>query len=377
MPERIIFVPETTAFGGGERILLGLSRHLHGQKIPHRVGWYFRNVDLGSHANWPLVEDELKPVCQPILKARSLKNYLAKKQRAGSGTALLVGIQAALHVGMFNSRDYVLMILDTPSLLSPPPDAAKAASGAKQKIRDRCATALIRRGMKRARRVIATSQFMADEMAALYGVQATIARQGVDLSVKSAPSRTGAKMESFRLLSVSRLEENKRIDWIIEAVSQLQSSDGLIATKRWHLDIVGDGSSSVRLRRQAEELGLSGRVTFHGHVSDQKLEQIYSEASLFLMPARQGYGLPALEALGRGLPAVAHRESGVSELLQKTPWVELIDGRIESLTAGMKRIMHRIESGELAATLPPRFPTESDWAEQICVACDWRQPPPL
>ena len=33
------------------------------------------------------------------------------------------------------------------------------------------------------------------------------------------------------------------------------------------------------------------------------------------MPAVQGYGIPAIESLQRGIPVLLHRESGVSDIL--------------------------------------------------------------
>src|SRR5207302_4258770 len=117
--ERIIFYPEIAAFGGGERILLALLRHLRLQAISHRLASYYQAVNLSAYADGPVPIQELRPPRHPFLKARSLRKYLARCQAGGAGTVLLVGIQAALHAGMLRSTDYVLMILDTPSLLSP------------------------------------------------------------------------------------------------------------------------------------------------------------------------------------------------------------------------------------------------------------------
>jgi glycosyltransferase involved in cell wall biosynthesis len=127
----------------------------------------------------------------------------------------------------------------------------------------------------------------------------------------------------------------------------------------------------LKLETQARLLGLEPQVTFHGFVSDARLEELYSGASLFLMPAFQGYGLPALEALSRRVPVVMHRESGVSEILQGTPWVELINGDLENLTLGLGRMLDRLRSGQFGSEPLPPFPSESDWAEQICSICEW------
>ena len=89
------------------------------------------------------------------------------------------------------------------------------------------------------------------------------------------------------------------------------------------------------------------------------------------MPAVQGYGLPALEALTRKIPVVMHAQSGVSEILGGTPWVEIITGGEETLTAGMDTMIGRLLAGGLAERTLPDFPTESQWAEEVCRLCGW------
>lgn len=369
---KTVFYPEMVAFGGAERIVLALSRHLHHRAISHELTLYYLSVDLQSHADWPLPIRELRPPRYPLIKARSLKNYLSSQQAAGSGTALLVGIQAALHAGALGTQDYTLMILDTPSLLSPMEPPNLRFSGLKRSVRNSLAYPILRRGMRRAKTVIATSKYMADEMRGLYGVESVIVRQGGLSPVGKPERKVKDGHRDLRMLSVSRLEHNKRIDWILHALARLDLKTQTRPTKiAWHLDVVGDGSKRSKLQEQAHQLGLASSVTFHGLVSDARLEEFYSAASLFLMPAVQGYGLPALEALSRKVPVVMHRDSGVSEILHGTPWVELIDGDIESLSFAIGRMLSRIESGGLATQPLPAFPSEADWADEICRICGW------
>ena len=372
MTERILFYPEIVTFGGGERILLGLSRHLHQSGIAHRIVSYYQEIDLASHADWPLTVETLSPSRHPLRKARALCAYLKRQRAAGAGAMLLTGIQSALHVGAFGADDYVLIILDTPSLLSTAQNAKRGPGALKHAARERLTRLLTRRGMLRARRIIGTSDYMAREMKTLYGVNALVARQGGFPPGAAFRPRAVAGGETVRLLSVSRLEENKRIDWIIESVRSPEFQSAMKDVANWHLDIVGTGREEESLKSRVANSGLGVRVTFHGYVSDDRLEAIYGAAHLFVMPARQGYGLPALEALSRGLPVVMHEESGVSEILRGTPWVELMDGKSRPLAAALVRMIRRLKSGGLASEPLPAFPSESDWAREVCRICDWR-----
>ena len=57
------------------------------------------------------------------------------------------------------------------------------------------------------------------------------------------------------------------------------------------------------LRALAQELGISGDVRFRGWVSSADLEALYAAATAFVLPTlAEGFGLPVLEAMARGVP---------------------------------------------------------------------------
>jgi glycosyltransferase involved in cell wall biosynthesis len=72
------------------------------------------------------------------------------------------------------------------------------------------------------------------------------------------------------------------------------------------LQLVLPGSPNAyedQLRELARELGVGDRVRFPGWVSDADLEGLYRAASCFVLPTLiEGFGLPVLEAMARGVP---------------------------------------------------------------------------
>jgi glycosyltransferase involved in cell wall biosynthesis len=374
--ERILFVPEIVAFGGGERVYLALSRYLHGHGLPHRIVSYYQDIDLQDYADWPVPLEQLAPPRNPLSKARALGEYLRDRSRhyPNAPAPLLVGLQSAMHAahGRAGNGSYSVMILDTPRLMGQSPVSRKNLPGW---IRSAVSERYTRTGLQRARDVFITTDVMAREIDTLYGMRPAVIRQGIapaDVPVRAAaPSQT-----PFRFLSVCRLEASKRLDWILRALAAIEFSTQMIPQLGkhldWHLDIVGTGSQEPYLKRLASEVGIAHRVTFHGPVSDPRLEELYASAHVFLMPAVQGYGLPALEALTRHVPLVMHRDSGVSEILGGSPWVEMIDGTDEhELVRGINAMVTRLLGGAPDPAALPSFPSESDWAAEVCRRCGW------
>jgi phosphatidylinositol alpha-1,6-mannosyltransferase len=66
----------------------------------------------------------------------------------------------------------------------------------------------------------------------------------------------------------------------------------------FHLVIAGDGSYRPHLQQKASALGLQDAVHFTGSVSDEELQQLYSDCDFFVMPSvGEGFGLVYLEAM--------------------------------------------------------------------------------
>lgn len=71
----------------------------------------------------------------------------------------------------------------------------------------------------------------------------------------------------------------------------------------------------TRLRRSAQERGLEN-VIFAGFVDDRGLNTLYRFASCYVFPSLyEGFGLPPLEAMSRGLPVLCSDSGSLTEIL--------------------------------------------------------------
>jgi glycosyltransferase involved in cell wall biosynthesis len=121
----------------------------------------------------------------------------------------------------------------------------------------------------------------------------------------------------------------------------------------------------------AAGLGISSRVHFHGFLSDEALGKLYDLAHLFLMPAIQGYGIPAIESLQRGIPVLLHRESGVSDILLDTPWATVLTGGEPSMLPALRSAIDGVILAKHGSITQPQLPSEDEWAEKVARLCDW------
>jgi glycosyltransferase involved in cell wall biosynthesis len=70
------------------------------------------------------------------------------------------------------------------------------------------------------------------------------------------------------------------------------------------------------IRNLAAKLGISKSLVLTNYITDEELRALYSTCSLFVFPSfYEGFGLPLLEAISCGAPAIASNNSSLPEIL--------------------------------------------------------------
>lgn len=110
-----------------------------------------------------------------------------------------------------------------------------------------------------------------------------------------------------RLIAVSRLAPNKRIDHALRA-TELLNQRGVPAT----LTVVGGGEDEGRLKTLAAQLACAGQIRFTGSLSETAKNEALRDAHLLLHTSiREGWGLNVTEANALGTPAVVYPVHGL------------------------------------------------------------------
>ena len=104
-------------------------------------------------------------------------------------------------------------------------------------------------------------------------------------------------------LSVGRLEGNKRVELVIDALAHVD--------RRWRLIVVGEGPLRPDLEGRAAAAGVADRVTFTGPVDDAALVNLYAGAAAVVFPPYdEDYGYVTLEAFLARKPVVTTTDAG-------------------------------------------------------------------
>jgi glycosyltransferase involved in cell wall biosynthesis len=111
-------------------------------------------------------------------------------------------------------------------------------------------------------------------------------------------------------MSVSRLDKDKRINIIIEALPKILTKCDIQFVP------VGKGVEKENLAKLARKLGVEKNITFPGFVPDEELPSMYAAADCFVLACPyELQSLATMEAMATGKPAIVVDALALPELV--------------------------------------------------------------
>ncbi len=153
------------------------------------------------------------------------------------------------------------------------------------------------------------------------------------------------QLPSEYLLYLGGFDRRKNIPELLQAYAAARASGGEMIP----LVIAGrlpaqDTLFTPNPRRLAHELGLEGHVLFTGWVEEEDKPALYAGAWAFLFPSRyEGFGLPVLEAISCGTPAVVAGGSSLEEVAGPAALV-VPPNDVPALAEAIRRIVFEKET---------------------------------
>ena len=179
--------------------------------------------------------------------------------------------------------------------------------------------------------------------------------------------RHGIGADELVLLSVGRLEHNKGLDVLAEALGRLSQTGEPLSDNalQWRWVIVGSGPFRPSIEQAVERAGIGTHVMMAGAAPDAELHAWYEAATLFVHPTRyEGSSLVTLEAMAHRRPVVATRAGGLPDKIRPggNGWLAEPGDAGSLATALQEAIAARTRLPEMGARSRVIVEDEFSWA---------------
>jgi len=167
--------------------------------------------------------------------------------------------------------------------------------------------ALARDAAARSDAVIAVSRFTADQVEALLGIERGrihVVPHGVRLPEAPPPESARDKL----VLHVGAVQKRKNIARLIRAFNAMAPG--------WRLVLAGSfGYGAAEAFEEIERSPRRDDIQVLGYTDGGTLAQLYARAAILAFPScAEGFGIPLLEAMAWGVPAVTSNTSALAEV---------------------------------------------------------------
>jgi glycosyltransferase involved in cell wall biosynthesis len=190
---------------------------------------------------------------------------------------------------------------------------------------------------RRASSILVLSDYAVREKREVFGLSA-IHRSGAIPRGRIAALASKAPVLSPRseatLVTLSRLDENKRIDLLLEAVALLVARG-----RSMRLLIGGSGPSRAKLEAQTAALGLADSVDFLGYVPEEDIARIYESMDLFVTIDWADFRITTYEVLAENRRVVVSDDTDIDASLLSSGYLFASPADAEALATTIEQAL--------------------------------------
>jgi glycosyltransferase involved in cell wall biosynthesis len=170
---------------------------------------------------------------------------------------------------------------------------------------------------KRAKRVVAVSEFTRQLALQHYSVNVQVIPNGADVK-HLAPSEIKLNIPP-RLVFAGRFVYQKNPIVIVQILSKLKDLN-------WQCSMLGDGPLFDHVKREIQKYNMCERFELPGWVTPEQVLDQFSKSDILFMPSfSEGLPVVGVQALAKGLAIVASRIGGFLDLVDENQNGYLID----------------------------------------------------
>ena len=192
--------------------------------------------------------------------------------------------------------------------------------------------------LKRAGSIFVLSNYAKQEKKALFSLESTVhvgALEAKKLNQNLSLGRLNKRNQTQKIVTLSRLDENKRIDILIQAVKVLRDEGVDIC-----LDICGSGPSKESLGQLITSLKLERYIKLMGYVHEDQISRIYLNADLFVTVDWADFRLTTYEALSYRCKVLVSNDTEVDSKLEASGYLFSVKPSVEAVVLKIKQALN-------------------------------------
>lgn len=190
------------------------------------------------------------------------------------------------------------------------------------KLKSKYLECIIKKGAKKANKIIAVSESTKSDIINLLGIKANkikVIYEASNFNLYAQKNGSNSKIikkysiKKPYILFVGEKRPHKNLEGLIKAFAIFKQK-----YDKWNTNLVITGKQYSNYKSylmEIKELNVFNSVIFTGFISDEDLKTIYSEAEIFLLVSfYEGFGIPILEAMECGTPVITSDVSSMPEV---------------------------------------------------------------
>ncbi|TKR25586.1 glycosyltransferase family 4 protein [Natronomonas salsuginis] len=170
-----------------------------------------------------------------------------------------------------------------------------------------------------------------------------------------------ARERPLRVVFVGNVTPRKGLKTLIEGLSAAETDVKLTVVGR-----SADERYAAAVRRSVRREGLADRVDLAGELSEEELETVLRSSHVLAVPSRyEGFGIVYLEGMSFGLPAIASRAGGATDVVTDGETGVLVDpGNSAAIAGALTRFdADRDRLASMGKAARRRYESHPDWRE--------------
>lgn len=235
----------------------------------------------------------------------------------------------------------------------------------------------LERGMRQAKHVITVSEHTRRDLYAQLPTtrdDVHVVPWGCDVVASEVSSKTDAV--GRYIVTFGGSARRKNTSYTLERFAAIAS---VVPDVKLMILGISNVAKQQQLKEQALGLGLAGRVEIPGFLTNDELDAAIGGATLLLyLSTYEGFGVPVLEAISRGVVVVASNSSSLPEIFVTAPGCL----RLEDPSGIEKTVCDLLQSSAMLeqwlffqSAIPQRFPWSTAAQKTLSLLCDTTKQP--